>query len=322
LKLVVAGVACLCVGICIGLGVGPAATPARASQVASDIKLDPDDLSQPLVLDQNGRLIHLPTAQHPGPVVLPAGSVATYLAYNGDSDDTMPTGLAVVQGDPAKAAHAVGPLHLDPLDRSQLDQALAQSGEALVHTTDNTRVLVKPIASGFGSAGTTSTTSGLAWLAARAAAARTGTSSSNSSASSTSGSSSSAPQATPPSSPQAQTLIPSSVSSSFTNNHLIRDLQHLVQLKSGKLVNWNQQSLEALKRDLSLGTPQNVAPRVVASGTRTAAQELAPLGSSSSGTGGPQPAPVPEPGTLVVFSLVAGLLVLRQKLVGRVQRVM
>jgi hypothetical protein len=299
--------------LCAGLGVGPTASPARASQIASDIKLDSDDLSQPIVLDQNGRLIHLPTPQHPSPVVLASGSVPTYIGYQVDSDDTMPSGLPVVQGDPAKVAQTVGPLHLDPLDISQLDQALAKSGKALVHTTDNSNILINPIASVFGPDGSTSTTSGLASLAARAAAASTTASNPKS----TPRSASTTVQTSPVTPPQAQVLIPSSTSP-ITNNNAIKDLQRLLEFKSGKLVNWNQHTLDALKRDLSIGSPRNVAPHAQTSSPKTAAEELAPPVLGTSGTGTPQPAPIPEPGTLAVFGVIAGILLFRQRLAQRI----
>jgi hypothetical protein len=114
---------------------------------------------------------------------------------------------------------------------------------------------------------------------------------------------------------QAQTLIPTSITDPITNSKLVKDLEHLFALKSGKLVNWNQQSLDALKSDLKIDSPKNVAPKDLAS---TSKPELAAQVIDGTGSGGtPQPAPVPEPGTLVVFGLVAAALAVRQMQAGR-----
>jgi hypothetical protein len=300
-----------CASVSLALGFGPAAIRVQASQVTSNIKLDTEDLNHPVVLDQNGKLVHLPTAQHPGPVVMPAGAIPTYIGYRIDANDSTPTGLPTVRGDLATAPQTVGPLHLDALDLSQLNAALAQSGQAIVHSTDNQNLLVEPMASFFGSmgagSGTSSKSSTLAWLAARTAATSAATpSTSTPSTSSASGSSTTTPA--------AQTLIPSSVTSAITNNNVIKDLQHLLQIKSGKLVNWNQQTLDALQKDLGLGTPHNVAPHLASNKPQPAAEELAPLSTSAATSGVPQPAPIPEPGTLVIFGLSAGALVLRRRL--------
>jgi hypothetical protein len=303
--------------LCLIFSLEPITGRVHASQVTSNIKLDADDLNHPLLLDQNGQLIRLPTAQHPGPVVMPAGAVATYIGYTLDSDDPKTTGLPTVQGDLANAPRTVGPLHFDPLDISQLNAALAHSGQAIVHTTDNTNVLVESIASFFGpngtGSGTTGTSSTLAWLATQAAA--TSATTASSSASTTTPSTASSSGST---TPAAQTLIPGSVTnitSSITSNRVIKDLQHLLELKSGKLVNWNQQTLDALQRDLHIGTPHNVAAHLTTTKSQTAAEELAPPSA-----GVPQPAPIPEPSTMVVFCLAAGGLILRQKLSRRNRR--
>jgi len=114
---------------------------------------------------------------------------------------------------------------------------------------------------------------------------------------------------------EAQTLIPTSITDPITNSKLVKDLEHLFTLKSGRLVNWNQQSLDALKSDLKIDSPENVAPKDLAS---TSKPELAAQVIDGTGSGGtPQPAPVPEPGTLVVFGLVAAALAVRQMQAGR-----
>jgi hypothetical protein len=271
--------------------------PARASQLTSNIKLDADDLNQPLVLDQNGQLIHFPVTNHVGTNNLAGGAVPAYFGYEFDSDDTLPSGVPMIPAGSVKVDKAIGPLHLDPLVKSQLDQALAQSGKALVHTGSET-ILVKPFSPATGTNGMAATGRTLAWLAAQASASGTG-----------SGSTQQTPART---TPQAQTLIPSSLTKSITNNSVLKDLQHLFQIKGGKFVNWNQQTLDTLKRDLKISSPQNVAPHLTTTKSQVAAQELQVSGTSSGASGGPQPAPIPEPSTLMVFGLAIGAWAVRR----------
>jgi PEP-CTERM motif len=109
---------------------------------------------------------------------------------------------------------------------------------------------------------------------------------------------------------QAQTLIPSSITGPITNSKLVNDLEDLFALKLGKLVNWNQQYLNALESDLKIDSPKNLAPKHLAN---TSKPELAAQLIDGTGSGRtPQLAPVPEPGTLVVFGLVTTALAVRQ----------
>ena len=114
---------------------------------------------------------------------------------------------------------------------------------------------------------------------------------------------------------QAQTLIPTSITNPITNSKFVKDLEHLFTLKSGKLVNWNQQSLDALESDLKIDSPKNVAPKHLASTSKPVLAAQVIDGTGSGGT--PQPAPVPEPGTLVVFGLVAAALAVLPRQAGR-----
>ena len=287
----------------LGLGLAPAAPrQSRASQIASTIKLDAEDLDHPIVLDQNGQTIELPTKQQSGPVVLTDGAVPSYIAYQVGGDDSLPQGFPTVDSGSANSNQTTtGPLHLDALVKAQLDQTLAKDGRAAVYNGQDT-YLVKAIPPLFGTTGSSAGTT-LAWLASQR---------------STSSSSSGTTQASvpiPAAPVQAQTLIPTSITNPITNSKFVQDLEHLFTLKSGKLVNWNQQSLDALESDLKIDSPKNVAPKHLASTSKPVLAAQVIDGTGSGGT--PQPAPVPEPGTLVVFGLVAAALAVLPRQAGR-----
>ncbi len=274
----------------LAMGLTPSAVwQSRAAQIASTIKLDAEELDHPILLDQNGQTIQLSAKQ-------PSGSVPSYIAYQVDGGDSLPKGFPSVVADSANSNQTTtGPLHLDAAVKSQLDQTLAKDGRAAVYTGDST-YFVKPVPPLFGATGSLGGST-LAWLASQRS-----TSSSSSGTTQTSVPTSVAPI-------QAQTLIPSSITDLITNSKLMKDLDHLFTLKSGKLVNWNQQSLDALESDMKIDSPKNVAPKHLAS---TSKPELAAQvidGTASGGT--PQPASVPEPGALVVFGLVAAALAVR-----------
>jgi len=293
----------LAMSLVVGLGLAPSAPwQCRAAQVASTIKLDADDLNQPIVLDQSGKTIHLPTKQQSGPAVLANGSIPSYIAYQVDSDGSLPKGFpTVVTGSAKSGQTTTGPLHFDALVKAQLDATLAKDGRAAVYNGQDT-FFVKPIPPMFGTTGSSAGTT-LAWLASQRSA---------------SGSSSATTQVSVPTSvapTQAPILIPTSITDPITKSKLVKDLQHLLALKSGKLVNWNQQTLGSLKSDLRISSPKHVAPQHLASTSKPvlAAQVIDPTGAG----GTPQPAPVPEPGALVVFGLVAAVLVVRQRRAAR-----
>jgi PEP-CTERM motif len=286
----------------LALGLSLALAPAvlwqsRAAQVASTIKLDAEELDHPILLDQNGHTIQFPTKHQSGPVRLTEGALPSYVAYQLDSSDSLPKGFPTVVSGSAKSDQmGTGPLHLDSPVKTLLDQTLAKDGQAAVYNGQNTYV-VKPLPPLFGTTASWGGTT-LAWIASQR------------SASSSSSGTTLASEPTSVAPIQAQTLIPSSITDPITNSKLVKDLEHLFTLKSGKLVNWNQQSLDALESDLKINSPKNVAPKDLAG---TSKPELAAQVINGTGSGGtPQPAPVPEPATLVVFGSVAAVLAVRQ----------
>ncbi len=109
---------------------------------------------------------------------------------------------------------------------------------------------------------------------------------------------------------ETQTLIPSDITNEITNSKFVQDLEHLFDVKSGKLVNWNQQSLDALASDLGIHTPKDATATSQADSSKSKLEAQVINGSAGGGTS--QPAPVPEPSTLVFSGLVAGALAIRQ----------
>jgi PEP-CTERM motif len=145
----------------------------------------------------------------------------------------------------------------------------------------------------------------LAELAARVAAERSAQSSSTSVASDTT--------RVPTSVPGDPLLDPSTYINPIVKSKLVKDLEHLVSISHGKMSNLNQQTVDSLAADLGIRLPRSVAPHLATSGTKgkTAAEGL---DLSSAQTGTPRPAPVPEPGTMVIFGLAAFALAARSRL--------
>ncbi len=209
--------------LAIGLGLAIVVPcQSRAKQIASAIKLDAEGLDHPIVLDQNGQTIQLSAKQQ-------SGAVPSYIAYEFDVGDSLPKGFPTVISELATSNQtATGPLHLDAPVKAQLDQTLVKDGRAAFYTGHDA-YLDKPVPPLFWATGSSGGTT-LAWLASQR---------------SNSSSGSATKQASVPTSVapvQAQTPIPSSITDPITNSELVKDLEHLFTLKSGKLVNWNQQS--------------------------------------------------------------------------------
>jgi hypothetical protein len=293
--------ALIAVGLSLGL-IPATLRQSRAAQMSSTIQLDAAELDHPILLNQKGQTIRFSTNRQAGPVNLTNGALPRYVAYPLDSGDLPPKGFPTVVSDSGKSGQTgTGPLHLIAQVKAELDQTLAKDGQAAVYNGQNT-YLVKPLPPLFGTAASPGGTT-LAWIASQR---DTGSSGSGSAQAGT---------ATATAPVQAQTLIPSSITDPITNSRLVKDLEHLLMLKSGKLVNWNQQTLDALKSDLDINSPKNVATKDLASTSKPQLEAQVIDGIGSAGT--PQPAPVPEPGTIVVFGLVAASLAVRKIQAGR-----
>jgi hypothetical protein len=283
--------------------------------VASNIKLDADDLSHPLMLDQNGNPVAMPTKGHP--VVLASGVTPSYVAYTVDGDDSLPKNFPAISTSAARAGQTTGPLHFNAAMQQKLDAELAQYGETSVRTPATT-YLVKPLAPMFTPlAGTSDTSGATVWLANQAKATphkqATTAASSPAAATTTSSTSTSTTQ------PQAQVLVPSTTGA--TSGTLLKDLAKLFATKNGKLVNFTTANLDNLKHDfnltpnLSLSPPKNVAPHPAAAHSLvTAAETLVGVPTATAGgNGSVQPTPIPEPSTLAFFGLVIGAWSMRRQ---------
>jgi len=280
---------------------------ARAASIATTPNLSADVVGHPFVLDQNGQRIVASGTGKSRAVELAPGALPSYLAYRLQSGATVPSGVPTVN-----AGSGGGRLQFTPLVQAQLNQDLTQHGEAVV-SSGKRSFLLQPPPVVFGSSGGTTTSRGTshAWRATlsthRADLALRSGSGSHASASTAASTTAS----TVPTTVQAQTIIPTTVLDSITDPKLLKDIEHLLTLKSGKLVNWDQQTFNSLKSDLALSSPQNVAPKVSAPATAKPLYEAQVLGGFANSATSPQPAAAPEPGTLAIFGLAAIAFVYR-----------
>jgi hypothetical protein len=280
---------------------------ARAASIGTSVNSGSAVFSHPFVLDQSGQPIVASGRGKTHAVVLAPGSVPTYLAYRLPSNETVPSGVPTVD-----AGSSGGKLQFTPLVSTRLSQDLAQHGEAAISSGTRT-FLVQPLPSVLGASGGTASPQGTshAWRAALSTlrsdlASRSGPASSTSTSTPASTTSSSVPATT-----QAQTLTPTNILDPTANSKLLKDMEHLLTLKSGKFPYWDQRTFNALKSDLSLSSPKNVAPDLTTTTTAKPVYEAQVLTEFGSSATSPQPTPAPEPGTLAIFGLAALAFVYR-----------
>jgi hypothetical protein len=92
------------------------------------------DLSRPILLDQNGKQLQLPSSFDPHPS-LPQGSTPTYLAVPLYGGEHLPMGAPTIDVGTQVVSNGIGPLDLNSAIKAQLDTALNLSGLALVDTS-------------------------------------------------------------------------------------------------------------------------------------------------------------------------------------------
>ena len=107
--------------------------PSRSQAAKLSQFLTPKDLSRPLLLDQNGKQLQLPSANHPHPS-LPQGSTPTFLALPLYGGEHLPVATATINAAGQAGSNGVGPLDLNSVVKAELNTALSASGLALVDT--------------------------------------------------------------------------------------------------------------------------------------------------------------------------------------------
>lgn len=291
---------------CFALAPAPR-SEARAASITTAPNLSAEVAGHPFVLDQSGHLVVTSGKGKSHTVELAPGSVPSYLAFGLHHGATIPASVPTVD------AGSGGKLHFTPLVQTRLDQDLTRVGEAAVASGKHT-YLVQPLPVIFGASPGASASRGTnhAW--------RAGLSTLHKDLASTSGSGTSAGTSTAasntpnvPTTVQAQTIIPSSILDPNAHSKLLKDMEHLLTIRSGRFANWDQQTFNALKSDLSLGSPKNVASNVSATATARPVYEAQVIAGFGGSATSPQAVPAPEPGTLAIFGLGAIALVYRSR---------
>ena len=129
--------ATLAVSLMLALGLGLSA-PRRADAEKLSSFLTPSDLARPLLLDQNGQQLQLPSSHH-SHAVFPDGSTPTYLVIPLSGGEHLPAGTTTIFT--GQGGTAVGPLDFNSLVKGKVDAALGTSGLALVDTPEHSYVV-------------------------------------------------------------------------------------------------------------------------------------------------------------------------------------
>ena len=108
---------------------GCAATGICAAKLSSF--LTPKDLARPVLLDQNGQQLQLPSGHHPQSP-FPHGSTPTYLAIPLSGGEHLPGGTSTIFT--GQGGAAVGPLDFNASVIAKVNTALAASGLVAVDT--------------------------------------------------------------------------------------------------------------------------------------------------------------------------------------------
>jgi len=142
--------------------------PSRSEAAKLSQFLTRKDLSRPLLLDQNGTQLQLPSAtdHHPS---LPQGSTPTYLALPLYGGEHLPVATATIDARAQAGNNGIGPLDLNSVVKAELNAALNTSGLALVDTPNQNYLVEylphiarshKGLTAGSGTTSTSSSTTG------------------------------------------------------------------------------------------------------------------------------------------------------------------
>ena len=112
--------------------------PANAAKLSTF--LTPQDLARPILLDQNGRQLQLPSPAHPQPLP-PPGSTPTYLAIPLLGGEHLPAGMPTFHASSSPGDTTTGPLGFDPTIKAELSAALSTFQQAVVDTTNRDYVI-------------------------------------------------------------------------------------------------------------------------------------------------------------------------------------
>jgi hypothetical protein len=105
--------------------------PSRCEAAKLSQFLTRKDLSRPVLLDQNGTQLQLPSPSHRHPN-LPAGSTPTYLALPLYGGEHLPIATVSLNSGAQAGTSGIGPLDLNTVVKTELDSALNSSGMAAV----------------------------------------------------------------------------------------------------------------------------------------------------------------------------------------------
>ena len=118
----------VCSVLVLGLGLY---LPSHLEAAKLSQYLTSRDLSRPVLLDQNGTQLQLPSPSHPHPS-LPQGSTPTYLALPLYGGEHLPVGITTIDPQAQAGSNSMGPLGFNTMVKAELNNALNASGLALV----------------------------------------------------------------------------------------------------------------------------------------------------------------------------------------------
>lgn len=122
--------ATLAMALMLGVGLSLAA-PSRSDAAKLSSFLTPQDLARPILLDQNGQQIQLPSSHHSHPV-FPQGSTPTYLVIPLSGGEHLPAGITTIFT--GQGGTAIGPLDFNATVKAKVDSALDTSRFAVAET--------------------------------------------------------------------------------------------------------------------------------------------------------------------------------------------
>jgi hypothetical protein len=241
--------------------------------------LTPQDRSHSLLLSETGQPM---TGRSPTQLgaALSQGNLPAYAAFPLSGGEHLPNGIPTLTTGPPAGETTVGPLDLTPLVQANLNATLNAAGMAVVQTpTQSFAVEYLPR---------------YARIQAHEGSSATSTAGSDAGTTSTS----------------TNSTNPTSLSALESNLTIegvpAKEIAHLVKSGSNGLLQWTSNGLAELEHALKISQKATATKPSL----NLAAQILVPSLAISSAA--PLPAPIPEPSTWLVFSLILGAAGLRR----------